>query len=213
MSEPAETSIEAAPSLEIQTVEDAQQQLATVNDDQGATVFDRISDPLAAFTTLGEEIAKSGLCGCTKKEQGTLIAIQCFLKKTDPISWAQEHHIVAGRVTMQAASQLARYLKSGRKIRWKQFDDDAAIADFIDLDGHSTEVSFTKKEAAGKGYLNKKGPWATNRAEMLRARCLTKAIRMLAPHVLGSGAVYSPEEINDINPNPTNENLFNANSD
>lgn len=60
------------------------------------------------------------------------------------------------------------------------------------------ESFFDIETARRNGWVNpKRGPWLTAPDEMLRNRSLAKGARTYCPSVFG-GAVYSPEEIEDV---------------
>ena len=96
---------------------------------------------------------------------------------------------------MRADTMLARYRERGGRVKWVQFDDEAAIADWT-FEGETTRIGFTMEEAQKAILVRKSVPWLLQPAAMLRARCISKDIRMLAPEV--NYGFYSPEEIRDM---------------
>ena len=167
-----------------------------------AEMYDRISDPITAIEKMGEWIASSGMLGCTKVEQGKLIAWQCAAERKTPFDFKREYHIINGSLSMRSDAMLAGYRARGGKVLWKQFDSKAAVALWT-FDGNSCEISFTTEDAKLAGLLPAKpgSGWAKDPSAMLRARCISKAIRMLAPEVVAG--VYTPEENEDFAPAPT----------
>ena len=165
-------------------------------------MYDRISDPITAIEKMGEWIASSGMLGCTKVEQGKLIAWQCAAERKTPFDFKREYHIIGGSLSMRSDAMLAGYRARGGKVLWKQSDSKAAIALWT-FDGNSCEISFTTEDAKLAGLLPAKpgSGWAKDPSAMLRARCISKAIRMLAPEVVAG--VYTPEENEDFAPAPT----------
>jgi hypothetical protein len=162
-------------------------------------MYDKISDPITAIEKMGEWIASSGMLGCTKVEQGKLIAWQCAAEKKTPFDFKREYHIINGSLSMRSDAMLAGYRARGGKVVWKQFDSKAAVALWT-YDGNSCEISFNTEDAKLAGLLPAKpgSGWAKDPGAMLRARCISKAIRMLAPEVVAG--IYTPEETEDFQP-------------
>jgi hypothetical protein len=165
-------------------------------------MYDKISDPMTAIEKMGEWIASSGMLGCTKVEQGKLIAWQCAAEKKTPFDFKREYHIINGSLSMRSDAMLAGYRARGGKVLWKQFDSKAAVA-IWKYDGNECEIGFTENDARIAGLLPAKpgSGWAKDPSAMLRARAISKAIRMLAPEVVAG--IYTPEETEDFQPAPS----------
>ena len=167
--------------------------------DPSAEMYSKIADPITAIEKMGEWIAASGMLGCTKVEQGKLIAWQCAAEKKTPFDFRREYHIINGSLSMRSDAMLAGYRARGGKVIWKQFDTKAAIAVWT-YDGNQCEIGFSAEDAKIAGLLPAKplSGWAKDPAAMLRARCISKAVRMLAPEVVAG--IYTPEETEDFQP-------------
>jgi hypothetical protein len=165
--------------------------LATVS------TYDKVQDPMTAATTLGEWIAKSGMFGCERVEQGAILAMQCLVERKAPLELAKHYHIIGGKLSLRADAMLALYRERGGKVRWLQFDDLGAKARWT-YDGNDVELAYTAEDAKRAGFLPARGGsgWAKFPAEMMRARLISKAVRMLAPEVCTG--TYTPEELEDI---------------
>ena len=85
-----------------------------------------------------------------------------------------------------AQALVAAYRKIGGRVKWIQSDDKVCNADWT-FEGDTTRVSFTIEEAQKQGLIKQGGGWVKVPAEMLRARCTTRAITMLAPEILVGG--------------------------
>ena len=176
--------------------------IATTTADPSAEMYSKIADPITAIEKMGEWIAASGMLGCTKVEQGKLIAWQCAAEKKTPFDFKREYHIINGSLSMRSDAMLAGYRARGGKVLWKQFDSKAAVAVWK-YDGNECEIGFTENDAKIAGLLPAKpgSGWAKDPSAMLRARCISKAIRMLAPEVVAG--IYTPEETEDFTPAPS----------
>jgi hypothetical protein len=108
---------------------------------------------------------------------------------------------------------LSGLMNAGWDIDWIQFDAVAAIADFS-KGVKKVRVSFTAEDAKIAGLIPAKpgSGWAKFPAEMLRARVISKATRMLDPRI--TQGRYTPEEAADFNtpstpaqPTPTRQTV------
>jgi len=178
----------------------AQQSAELANQVQsGSTAFyDRIDSPMEAIKQMGEWIAHSGMFGCVKPEQGYVLAMECLASRQTPLSWKKENHLINGNITMKSESMLSGLMNAGWDIDWIQFDSQAAIADFS-KGAKKVRVSFTADDAKIAGLIPAKpgSGWAKFPAEMLRARVISKATRMLDPRI--TQGRYTPEEVADFN--------------
>jgi len=161
------------------------------------STYDKVQDPMTAATQLGEWIAKSGMFGCERVEQGAILAMQCLVERKAPLELAKHYHIIGGKLSLRADAMLALYRERGGKVQWLQFDDQGAKAKWA-YDGNNVEIAYTSDDARRAGLLPARpgSGWAKFPAEMLRARLISKAVRMLAPEVVTG--TYTPEEIEDI---------------
>lgn len=157
---------------------------------------------LDAVKQLGDWIAHSGMFGATKSEQGYVLALECIASKQTPLSWKKSNHLINGNITMKSEAMLAGLMDAGWDIDWIQFDGQAAIADF-NKGQKKVRVSFTSDDAKQAGLLPAKpgSGWAKFPAEMLRARLISKATRMLDPRI--TQGRYTPEEVADFSSTPS----------
>jgi hypothetical protein len=164
--------------------------------------YDRIDSPMDAVKTMGDWIAHSGMFGCVKPEQGYVLALECIASRMTPLSWKRENHLINGNITMKSESMLSGLMNAGWDIDWVQFDIQAAIADFS-KGAKKVRVSFTADDAKQAGLIPAKpgSGWAKFPAEMLRARLISKATRMLDPRI--TQGRYTPEEVADFSATPS----------
>lgn len=164
--------------------------------------YDRIDSPMDAVKTMGDWIAHSGMFGCVKPEQGYVLALECIASRMTPLSWKRENHLINGNITMKSESMLSGLMNAGWDIDWIQFDVQAAIADFA-KGQKKIRVSFTAEDAKQAGLIPAKpgSGWAKFPAEMLRARLISKATRMLDPRI--TQGRYTPEEVADFSATPS----------
>ena len=126
-------------------------------------------------------------------EQAELILLECMARRVSPFEFIRDNHIVNGKITMRADTMAARFNQAGGHIAWTRHDDECAEAVFTDRRGHKTTIAYTIKDAAKAGVANRAGAWKQHTAAMLRARLISKAIRMVAPEC--SNGIYTEDEI------------------
>ena len=163
--------------------------------------YDKVANPMEAAEQLGQWICRSGMFGADRPEQGNLLALQCLVERKAPLEMAKHYHVIQGRLSLRADAMLALYRERGGKVIWKQFDANGAKAQWV-YDGNDLELAYTAEDAKAAGFLPARGGsgWAKFPAEMMRARLISKAVRMLAPEVCTGS--YTPEEIADFDTKP-----------
>lgn len=100
-------------------------------------------------------------------------------------------HIVEGKPTMSAEMMLARARKAGVRTRWLETNDKTArLAVTVPGDTEPQTMEFSWADAQRVGCTGKEN-WKRYPAAMLRARCISAAMRAFCPEVLGSGVYES----------------------
>lgn len=157
------------------------------------TVYDRIADPTIFVEKMGRSIFRSGMFGCANEEQGTILAMACMVEQSNPVEIARVYHIIHGKLTMRADAMLAEFRKRGGKCKWESRvnDIEKARAQFV-WEDHDSVEEYTKADAGREGLLGK-DKYKTSLPDMLRARLVSKVVRMLAPEIVAG--YYSPEEL------------------
>lgn len=182
-------------------------------------LYNRVGDPMDAIAKLGNSFHQSGMFGCTNESQGRVLALACFVKARDPFELMQEYHLIQGKLSMRADAMLAKFRERGGKCVWTNIGDDGKEASArFEFEGQKMPLSFTIEEARQAQLIKKDSNWDKWPGPMLRARLISKAIRMLAPEVVAG--CYTPEEISgevvdvefEVSPSttvtkPTNGNL------
>lgn len=159
--------------------------------------FDRITDVAGWARLTGEAIAQSGMFGVGTPQAGYMIATHCYLTRTSPLDWARTYHIIEGKQTMRADTMLARFREAGGRVKWTKMGDEDG-ADRVEakwtFEGNSYSIAYTLADAQRAGLAGR-SVWQKNPAEMMRARLVAKAVRMIAPEVISG--VYCPEELGE----------------
>lgn len=112
-----------------------------------------------------------------------------------PMESLRAIHVIEGRPSMSAELMLARAIRAGVRPKWIRNDETEARLE-LSRDGFEPHThSFTMDDARRGGCAGKDN-WKRWPANMLRARCVSGALRAFAPDVLGAVS-YVPEEIED----------------
>jgi len=176
-------------------------ELAT-QENNAATIYQRMQDPLVAIKEMGQMFAASGMFGCTKVEQGQVLALACLIEGKSPFELMRNYHIINGSLSMRASAILAEFMKRGGKCTWHSAlnNCDEAKASFSLGENQLPEATYTIADATREGLVAgpNKHNWAVRPADMMRARLITKAVRMIAP-----GIVMGVMDDTDDPPEPT----------
>jgi len=112
-------------------------------------------------------------------------------------------HVIEGRPTLSADLMLALAIRAGVRAQWLETTPDVARLR-LERDGFEPhEHAFSMVDAKRAGLARRQN-WGRYPAAMLRARCLSAALRAWCPDVLGGG-VYVEGEIEPREPAPVVE--------
>ena len=152
------------------------------------TLYEKIQDPISAAIQLGTVFAKSGMFGCTREQQGIVLAWQCFAERKTPVEIMQAYHITEdGKLLKKAMRQAAEFLARGGKEKWLSTGKDGQKAECeFTFNGQTIIESFTIDDARRQGLPvdNVKSNWRKTPANMLRARVRTNALGILCPDIV-----------------------------
>jgi hypothetical protein len=112
-----------------------------------------------------------------------------------PIEAMQRYDIIQGKPAKKPQAMLDDFIRGGGRVEWLQTTPEIAEAVFTPFGGKPLTMSFTMKQAAVAG-LTGKATWKQYPENMLRARLISNAMRMIAPSA--TAGLYSPEEVVDM---------------
>lgn len=119
-----------------------------------------------------------------------------------PIEAVQRYHVIHGRPAMKAEAMLAELMARGWEVEWLTEEDDpneqAAMFRHPRKHPKGQRIGFTAERA--KVAELKSDIWKKYPANMLRARAISNACRMLDPGIVIG--LYTPEEISDMDDSP-----------
>lgn len=168
-----------------------------VSQTNALAIYQKIDNPMTAITELGKLFQTSQIMGVSTPGDGAVLALTCMCEGITPLEFAKTYHIINGRPSMRADMMHAKFREAGGKIQWKNLGDDGKLAEAVfEFDGQSIPVAYTIEDAravVGDKVDKPDSNWRKDRGAMLRARLITKAVRILAPELIAG--VYTPEEI------------------
>ena len=166
-------------------------------------VFSQIADPMAAMEQMGMVLYRSGMFGCGNADQGKLLALACMCERRNPVEMSRTYHIIEGKLAMRADAMQAAFLTAGGRIQWIETTGEVCRAKFLHPEfapeGVTVEVTMQELSDSGVATSAKTGAAKDNYRkfprQMLRARCISEAVRMVMPQIVAG--VYTPEEVGD----------------
>ncbi len=150
-----------------------------------STYVDKSSDPVKAIESFGNWIAKSGMFGCTKPEQGMVIAIACIEMKIGLVEFSQTFDIMHnGKLRKKALAAQVEFENLGGGVRWLDTGEgrDKATVE-LTWKGNTRQFTFTIEEARKASLIKSGGAWETWTSEMLCSRVLSRGIARMCPRV------------------------------
>jgi hypothetical protein len=155
------------------------------------------SDPLhlaEAAERLGAHLAKSTQFGLERLEQGITLAWHLLHHNQSPLDFLRTWQFVKGRLSMRADAMLAEFRGKfkGECVWLSDLTDAKAARAVFSYRENRQEASFTWQDAEREG-LTARGKWKENPAEMLRARLVSKVLRMICPEIVAG--VYLSDEV------------------
>ena len=163
------------------------------------SVYGRIQDPLEFVERMGAAIAKSQMFGCKNLDQGKVLAMACLAEGENPLTIARRYHIIDGNLSMRYDAMLAEFRRRGGKYEVLTRSNEEAEIKLV-LDGQEHKESLTWEEAQKEPYVRDskgglKKNWRTPRArrQMLWARVVSEAVRVMCPEIVAG--VYEPVEL------------------
>jgi len=159
--------------------------------------YSKIND-LQGIRAMGDAIAKSGMFGCEKTEQGIVLALQCIAENKPPLEMAKHYHLVKGKLTKRADAALAEFLSIGGKFIFADLKDPTSQRAKVTYGEYKDfAVEYTIEDAKSQGLLDGSNPnWKTRPAAMMRARLVTETLRAVAPQVIAG--FYEPDEVTEF---------------
>src|SRR5262245_10531422 len=105
--------------------------------------------PTQAIESVGRWIAKSGMFGCTREEQGMIIAIVCIEKRIGIVEFSQTYDIMHnGKLRKKALAAQVEFEDLGGKVVWIDCGESRQKAEVeLSYQGQTRRFIFTIEDA------------------------------------------------------------------
>ena len=173
----------------------------------------------ADLMTVGTAMGKSGFFGVDRTEAGVVILMTCLAEGITPHDYARTYDTIGGKPRKKAMAALAEFKKRGGKFKWLKTGDDGNEAELWlkDVDGNEIATRYSIADAKRAELSFKAGSnWVKSPANMLRARCASNGVAMIAPEIYAGEADHDVEFraahellVSEPQPKPINSRLFN----
>ena len=164
-----------------------------------ADIYAKIDNPLAFIDQMGKSFQQSQIMGVNTPGDGAVLALTCMCEGITPLEFAKTYHIINGRPSMRADMMSAKFRAAGGKTKWINLGDDGKAAEAVfTFDDQELTIKYTIEDAravVGDKLDKPDSNWKKDRGAMLRARLITKAVRIMAPELIAG--IYTPEELED----------------
>ena len=146
---------------------------------------------------MAKAIAESKLFGIQTPAQALALGLLCQAEGRHPAEAARDYHIINGKPSLKSEAMLARFQQAGGKVDWHEYTHETVSGTFTHPQGGSLKVSWTMQDATRAG-LTGNPTWKKFPRQMLKARCISEAVRGIFPGVLSG--LYAPEEVGEFTP-------------
>ena len=137
-------------------------------------------------------IVSSNFFGIKRKEEAITLMLLCLADGLNPIEAVRRYHIINGRPTMKSEAMLAEFQKAGGSVKWVVYGPECVTGEFLSADGSAITLTWDKAKAAKADLWGKTDTWRKYPDAMLRNRCISEAIRAVAPGV--TNGIYTEDE-------------------
>lgn len=151
--------------------------------------------PMQDLERMASAISSSRMFGLATPDQAMALMLVAQSEGRHPASVAKDYHVIQGRPTLKADAILARFQASGGTVEWLTYTNEKVEGRFSHPAGGSIVIDWDIPRAKAAGLANK-DVWKQYPRSMLRARCISEAVRTIYPVVLDG--FYTPEEVADF---------------
>ena len=153
--------------------------------------------PFDQTKLMAQAIAESKLFGIQTPAQALALGLLCQAEGRHPAEAARDYHIINGKPSLKSEAMLARFQQAGGRVEWHEYTHESVSGTFSHPQGGTLKVSWTIKDAERAG-LTGNPTWRKFPRQMLKARCISEAVRGIYPGVLSG--LYAPEEVQEFGP-------------
>jgi hypothetical protein len=150
---------------------------------------------------MADALVKSGFYGFKTKDQLFAVMLVAQAENKHPATVVQEFDVIQGRPALKSQALLARFQQAGGKVEWHTMTPQKCSGTFTHAAGGSLTVEWTIEMAKQAGLYRDGSGWSKYPEDMLRARCISRAVRAVYPGcILGH---YAVEEVMDFDAKPS----------
>lgn len=153
--------------------------------------------PFEEKKTLAQALVASEMFGVKNVNQALSLMALCEAEGLHPARAVQIYHIIQGRAAIKADALLARFQEAGGSVQWNEYTDQRVEGTFKHPQGGSITVDWTIERAKKIGLAGKDN-WKNYPRNMMRARCISEAVRAVYPGI--ATGIYTSEEVMDMAP-------------
>ena len=124
------------------------------------------------------------------------LMLLCRAEGIDPISAIQRYDNIQGRITKKSQAILGDFIAVGGKVEWIENTPEKVTGKFTTPSEVEHTETFTMDDARRAGLVKPGSAWIKYPTAMLRARCITFALRAIFPQSLNM--MLSSEEVQDM---------------
>jgi hypothetical protein len=165
---------------------------------------------IGELETIADYVAKSQMFKVRTKEAAITLMLLCQADGLHPIKALRRYHVLDdGSISMRADAMQAEFQTRGGTVEWIETTAEKAEAVFshpaLQAKPIRLSVTFESLDAAGvtRGRDGVKTNWRKFPRQMLRARLISEAVRMIDPGIVCG--IYTPEEASDFGDSPLTE--------
>lgn len=151
-----------------------------------------LSVDLPQLEQMAGYIVSSNFFGIKRKEDAITLMLLCLADGLNPIEAVRRYHIINGRPTMKSEAMLAEFQKAGGSVEWVDYSAECVTGKFIAADGSTITLTWDKAKAQRADLWGKTDTWRKYPDAMLRNRCISEAVRSVAPGV--TNGIYTEDE-------------------
>ena len=150
--------------------------------------------PYTELKLMAKDIAEGGLFGLRKTEQIATLMLVAQSEGISPVRAMSMYDIIQGKPALKSSEILARFQDAGGMVEWLETNEKVCKGKFTHAKGGTITIEWTWERAAKADLVNKDN-WKKFPAQMLRARCVSEAVRAIYPRCLNN--LYTVEEVQD----------------
>jgi hypothetical protein len=151
--------------------------------------------PIDQVRTMATSAYKSGMFPLKNPEQAMTLMLVAQSEQIHPMKAMMSYDVIQGRPALKSSEILARFQDSGGKVEWIETNSNVAKGKFTHPQGGTITIEWNMDRATKAGYAAKDN-WKKYPDQMMRARCVSEAVRAIYPRCLNN--MYSVEEVAEM---------------